>query len=182
MGDWVSEVDFGTDTAIYASGDLLADTEELAGCGEWKTHIVIQSLTLTDFDDQGAIIDVLFFRSNPGSLGIRNTPISITRPQAEECENQPRPAEAPTGKLVSCSTRTWRDHADLSLVWEPLRIQGGRRRRVPEPNEQESFSFRLFSDGIRSSRSGRDSRRRRSPPSCRLGTPTCTGTAPARTP
>jgi len=85
MGDWVCEVDFGVDTAIYASGDLLANTEELPYAVMSNGTSVITSLTLTDGDDQGAAMDVLFFRSNPGSLGVRNAAISITQTQAEEC-------------------------------------------------------------------------------------------------
>ena len=85
MGDWVCEVDFGADTAIHAAGDLLANTEEMLYAVMENGTSVITSLTLADLDDQGAAIDVLFFRSNPGSLGIRNTPLSITQTQAEEC-------------------------------------------------------------------------------------------------
>lgn len=85
MGDWVQEVALGVDTAIYTTGDLLFDTQEVPYAVMENGTSVIESCTVTDYDDQGAAFDVLVFRSNPGSLGVINAPIAITAAAADEC-------------------------------------------------------------------------------------------------
>jgi hypothetical protein len=85
VGDWSQEVQVGVDTAIYAAGDLLFDTQEvLYAVMENGTSIVL-SLVVTDYDDQGAAFDVLVFRSNPGSLGVLNAAIALSAAQVDEC-------------------------------------------------------------------------------------------------
>lgn len=73
------DVTFTLDTAAYANGDVLADTQEVrnallrnAGIGEMAW------LTLIDLDDQTAgDLDVVFLTENV-SLGTENDPVSIS--------------------------------------------------------------------------------------------------------
>ncbi len=85
VGDWSQEVQVGVDTAIYAAGDVLFDTQEVPYAVMENGTSIIISCTVTDYDDQGAAFDVLVFRSNPGSLGVLNAAIASTAAQADEC-------------------------------------------------------------------------------------------------
>jgi len=71
-------VTLSLDTAIYASGDLLADTQEVA---DWVVNggpeMILQSLTVIDEDDQKVAFDVYFLSSNV-SMGTENAAPSIT--------------------------------------------------------------------------------------------------------
>lgn len=66
------------DTNIYADGDVLFDTQELASAVRvaagytWLTHVEIN-----DKDDQGQPLDLVFFNQNT-SLGTENSAPSIT--------------------------------------------------------------------------------------------------------
>ncbi len=85
VGDWSQEVAIGVDTAIYAAGDLLFDTQEVPFAAMPNGTSIVISLVVTDYDDQGAAFDVLVFRSNPGSLGVINAAIGVTAAMADEC-------------------------------------------------------------------------------------------------
>lgn len=85
VGDWSQEVQEGVDTAIYAAGDVLFDTQEVPYAVMENGTSIIVSLVVTDYDDQGAAFDVLVFRSNPGSMGVLNAPIAITAAAVDEC-------------------------------------------------------------------------------------------------
>jgi hypothetical protein len=73
-----------TDTVAYATGDVLADTQELAGVMRINGGTaILQSLKITDKDDQGQAMDVVFLKSNV-SLGLENSAVSIADADAVE--------------------------------------------------------------------------------------------------
>jgi hypothetical protein len=77
-------VTLSLDTSAYASGDVLADTQEIAdamftpgGTGE------IQSINVLDKDDQGVEIDLVFLKTNV-ALGTENAAPAITDTNAAQ--------------------------------------------------------------------------------------------------
>jgi hypothetical protein len=83
-GDWVAKIELTLDTAIYASGDLMAQPVEIEYAVMENGCSVIQSVTVIDYDDQGANFDLVFFGENPGSLGALNATLAITDGTAEK--------------------------------------------------------------------------------------------------
>jgi hypothetical protein len=74
----VRKVTFTLDTAAYASGDLLADTQKIAGVvREGGGHAILQSMVFMDMDDTGGAVDVLFLKS-PTSIGAENAALAMT--------------------------------------------------------------------------------------------------------
>lgn len=80
----ILEVTLSLDTLIYASGDVLADTQEIqnafaidGGAG------IITSVVLLDKDDQAQDLDLVFLKTNV-SLGTENAAFSITDANADE--------------------------------------------------------------------------------------------------
>ena len=78
------EVTLTLDTSVYASGDVLADTQIVTACmringgkGIW------QSLVLLDWDDQAGALDVLLLRTDV-SIGTENAAVSVTDTNADE--------------------------------------------------------------------------------------------------
>ena len=67
----VVEITLSLDTNIYASGDVLFDTQELEDVCPLGWPSVLYSLQLLDEDDQAAALDLLFLRSNQ-SIGTEN--------------------------------------------------------------------------------------------------------------
>lgn len=80
------EVTLSADTSIYASGDVLADFQEITGffraAGQCAT---IHSVTVIDEDDQGTALDLYVSRTG-GSLGTENAAISISDANAREVQ------------------------------------------------------------------------------------------------
>lgn len=78
------EVTMTTDTAIYATGDVLTDTVALtsilAGFGGAG---ILQSITVLDKDLQSQGLDIVILRTNV-SLGTKNAAVSISDTNAEE--------------------------------------------------------------------------------------------------
>jgi len=81
----IIQVTFSLDTSAYASGDVLADTQEIAGAMRSANGKgLLQSIVLLDEDDQTAAgIDVVFLKSNT-SLGTENAAPSISDANARE--------------------------------------------------------------------------------------------------
>lgn len=74
----VYSVTLSTDTAAYASGDLIADTQQLnAFFRKTDGTGIIQSLTITDEEAQGVAMYVLFMKTST-SLGSENSAPNIT--------------------------------------------------------------------------------------------------------
>jgi len=65
-------VTLSLDTNIYASGDVLADTQEVAGAVRTAAGTGwIDSIALIDIDDQKAALDLIFFNAST-ALGTEN--------------------------------------------------------------------------------------------------------------
>jgi hypothetical protein len=76
-GSWVN-VTLSLDTNVYADGDVLADTQLVAGCtptNDKECHL--KSAIIIDKDDQGYPLALLFFDSNV-SLGTENSAPNIS--------------------------------------------------------------------------------------------------------
>lgn len=74
----VFNVTLSTDTAAYASGDLIADTQQLdAFFRKVDGTGIIQSITITDEEAQGVAMYVLFMKTST-SLGSENSAPNIT--------------------------------------------------------------------------------------------------------
>jgi hypothetical protein len=74
----VLEVTLSTDTAVYASGEVLADTQEIANAFRSNgRHITITSIVVQDQSDQGYGFDLVFLNAN-NSLGTENATPSIS--------------------------------------------------------------------------------------------------------
>lgn len=103
---------FSLDTSIYASGDVLADTQPIAGAfavsgGTGK----VTQIALLDKDDQTAAgIDVVFLRSNT-SLGTENAAVSISDLNSEEILG-----------IVSIASGDWIDIGGAKLATKVLTV------------------------------------------------------------
>jgi hypothetical protein len=74
----VRDVTLSTDTAAYASGDLIADTQQIDGFFRKTDGTgVINTLTIIDEDGQGAAFTV-FFHSTTTTMGTENSAPSIS--------------------------------------------------------------------------------------------------------
>jgi len=73
------------DTVAYASGDVLADTQQANAFFNYTDGGgTIESITVIDEDDQGAAFDIYFFNSNV-SLGTENGAPNISDANARSC-------------------------------------------------------------------------------------------------
>ena len=79
----VVDLVFSLDTSAYASGDVLADTQELASALRVVDGTgVLQDIVLNDKDDQGLAMDVVIMSANV-SLGTENAAVSISDANAD---------------------------------------------------------------------------------------------------
>lgn len=79
----VLDVTFTTDTAAYAAGDVLADTQEITNAFRVAgDSAIVYSMEFQDKADQGAAFDVVFFRASV-SLGTENSAPDISDSDAE---------------------------------------------------------------------------------------------------
>lgn len=75
--DVVRTVNFTTDTNAYASGDLIADTQEITGVLVKRTKTcTLRNITLVDKADQKLALFLVFLAANT-SLGTENAAPSI---------------------------------------------------------------------------------------------------------
>ena len=81
-GDWVTTLTIDISPAIYASGDLLADVVEVPYACEVNGSSILETAVVTDFSDQAGAMHLVFFRANPGALGVINAAMAITDTQA----------------------------------------------------------------------------------------------------
>jgi len=84
MLDYLAEATLYLDTAVYADGDLLADVVEVERCCVVNRAGYIMSVVVLDYSSQAGALDLVFFRSNPGSLGTLNLPMTMTVAAAVE--------------------------------------------------------------------------------------------------
>ena len=81
--DGLYTVTFSLDTSQYASGDVLADTQEIEDVFKTRKQVLLTSLLLLDKDDQAGALDILFLRSDT-SIGTENAAFSPTDAIAAE--------------------------------------------------------------------------------------------------
>lgn len=80
----VIDVTLSTDTGAYTDGDVLADTQEVAGAvREDAGSAILESVSIIDRSDQKIAMDLLFFRTSV-SLGTENSAPSISDADAGE--------------------------------------------------------------------------------------------------
>jgi hypothetical protein len=78
------EATLSLDTSQYASGDVLADSQQVKFVSPTSSkNVMLYSLTVLDKDDQAKAMDVCFLRSNV-SIGTENSPVSVTDANADE--------------------------------------------------------------------------------------------------
>ena len=81
--DNVIEVECSTDTAAHAANDVVCQPVELEGAIQPQGCAVITSVVVTDYDDQGSALDVLFLRS-PIGVGANNATMAISDGEIDE--------------------------------------------------------------------------------------------------
>ena len=81
--DAIAEVVLTLDTDAYASGDVLADTQEIPDAFFRYGTTILQSITVLDNDDQAGAFDLVFLRSNT-SIGTENIALNIADGDADE--------------------------------------------------------------------------------------------------
>lgn len=80
----VFDVTLSLDTGIYASGEVLADTQQMdAFFRKADGTGILQSIVVLDEDDQGAAFDIYFFSANR-SLGTENSAPNISDANARD--------------------------------------------------------------------------------------------------
>lgn len=93
------------DTSAYASGDLLADTQEITNYVSIAgTSSYLQSLTVVDEDDQKVAFDVYFLSSNV-TMGTENSAPSISDANARSIQG-----------YVSVGTADYKDIGGVSIA------------------------------------------------------------------
>jgi hypothetical protein len=108
------------DTAILASGDIIADTQIIAGVARSGGDAVqLQSITLVDEDDQGAALDI-YILSTSASLGTENSAPNISDANARNVE-----------AVIPVATGDYKDLGGVRVVnlgnlWKVLQTVGGR--------------------------------------------------------
>lgn len=84
IGLKIVPVTLSLDTNIYASGDVLADTQEIANCmRSLGGRAIVKSIVVNDKDDQGQALDIVFLKTNV-SLGTENAAVSISDTNADQ--------------------------------------------------------------------------------------------------
>jgi len=83
--DDVIEVTLSLDTSQYASGDVLAATQEVASAVRTSGgRATLMSLVVLDKDDQAGALDIVIFRSNAAMGAAENAAVAITDANAAE--------------------------------------------------------------------------------------------------
>lgn len=82
--DKMFEVTLSLDTNVYADGDVLANTQEIANVFNTPSEsVILNSILMLDKDDQAGALDIVFLRSNT-ALGTENSALNISDSNAEE--------------------------------------------------------------------------------------------------
>jgi hypothetical protein len=82
--DDVLELTLSLDTGVYATGEVLADTQELTSFFPVSAKgVTIQSIGVLDEDDQAGALDIVFLKSSV-TLGTENAAVSISDANARE--------------------------------------------------------------------------------------------------
>lgn len=113
----IIDVTMTTDTAAYANGDLIADTQEIANFFRDKgVPAKLQSLTVIDPDDQGAAFTVVFSQAST-SFGSENSAPNIADADALNVLGQVTLTASDYVDIGGAKVGTLRD---LNLVLAPV--------------------------------------------------------------
>ena len=104
--DNVVEVDVVTDTAIHAANDVVAQPIELADAVQWNGCGVITSCVVTDYDDQGSALNLIFMRS-PITVGANNATIAVSDGEVGEILGHVSVAAADYLNMANNQVATW---------------------------------------------------------------------------
>ena len=103
---YVHEVTLSLDTNIYATGEVLADTQEIANAVRVNAGTgIVQSVIVLDKDDQAGALDIVFLKTNV-SLGTENSAVSITDANADEIQGIVKVGAADYVDLVNSQLAT----------------------------------------------------------------------------
>ncbi len=80
--DNVVEVELEVDTAAHAASDVVCQPYELVDIALPNGCVVIQTLVLTDYDDQGSALEAVFMRE-PVTVGANNATFAIPDTQVQ---------------------------------------------------------------------------------------------------
>ncbi|TXH52449.1 MAG: hypothetical protein E6Q97_16000 [Desulfurellales bacterium] len=112
----IVELTFSLDTSQYASADLLADTQALAGVSQSAGQPVkLQSITIVDEDDQKQALNVVFLDTNT-SLGTENSAPNISDANARRILGHVAFA---AGDYLDCGGVSVATIRNLNLVLKP---------------------------------------------------------------
>ena len=75
--DKLIEVECSTDTAAHAANDVVCQPVELPAAVRAGGRSIVQSVVVTDYDDNGSALDVVFLRS-PITVGANNATMTIS--------------------------------------------------------------------------------------------------------
>lgn len=115
----VKDVVLSFDTNIYASGDVLADTQTLTAAFRAADFGgVLQSITVIDKDDQGAAFDIYILDAN-NSLGTENSAPNISDANAAAIQGRIQIATGDYYDLGGCKV------AHLSNLAIPIKPLSG---------------------------------------------------------
>ena len=118
------DVDLTVDTAIYASGDVLADLQAVSGvCRASDVMTMLVAARLQDPDDQTEFDFDLVFSDAAGTLGTENAAVSISDADAAEILNivRYRVASNPSIDLINSKSYTISaNHPDMPLPISPV--------------------------------------------------------------
>lgn len=99
------DVTFSLDTLVYASGDLLADTQVVTNAMRVTDGTgILQSMTLVDEDDQGVAMDIYFLSAN-NTMGTENSAPSISDANARDILG-----------FISVATTDWKDLGGVRIA------------------------------------------------------------------
>lgn len=109
-------VTLSLDTSIYADGDVLAATQEIANAARAPSgRAILQSIHVLDEDDQGVAFDVIFLGADV-AIGTENAAPSITDADARQILGMVRVGAGDYIDLGGCRIATL---TGLGLPLEP---------------------------------------------------------------
>lgn len=104
FADTVVSLAISTDSDIYAANDVLFATQELAGMARIAAGTgTIVSIELTDRNDQGVAMDLVFLNSN-ASIGAENAGVGLAA------------SDAATDAIIGTVNIATTDYADLGSI------------------------------------------------------------------
>lgn len=100
------DVTLSLDTAAYATGDVMADTQVVGGITtEADSTTELKSIQVLDEDDQGIAFDIVLL-GGAGSIGTENAAVSVTDAVARDIQGLVSVASGDYMDLGGCRSAT----------------------------------------------------------------------------